>query len=45
MKILLTALLATASMTAQIEMSAQKLAGLWTSNGVCIRSSDQGKRI
>ena len=36
MKILLTALLATASMTAQIEMSAQKLAGLWTSNGTAL---------
>jgi len=36
MKILLTALLATASMTAQIEMRARTLAGLWTSNGVAL---------
>lgn len=33
MKLLITALLATVSMTAQMEMKAKTLAGLWTSNG------------
>jgi hypothetical protein len=36
MKLLITALLATASMTAQMEMKARTLAGLWTSNGVAL---------
>jgi len=36
MKILLTALLATASMAAQIEMKPRTLAGLWTSNGAAL---------